>query len=135
MKQKGLTLWFTGLSGSGKTTITCIVEKELCHRGCRVERLDGDLVRTHLTNDLGFSKEDRHTNIRRVAYVADLKTRRDRVGILHFAIPRDADVLSANDPLLCRGICSLFAGGMHPTGCKGIVCQSIARGDPAVYGD
>jgi adenylylsulfate kinase len=72
---KGFTLWFTGLSGAGKTTISHLVETELRNRGSRVEVLDGDVVRENLSKGLGFSKEDRDTNIRRIAFVADLLSR------------------------------------------------------------
>ncbi|MFL5825407.1 MAG: adenylyl-sulfate kinase [Thermoleophilaceae bacterium] len=71
----GYTLWFTGLSGAGKSTIAGIVENELRDRGQNVEVLDGDVVRTNLSKGLGFSKEDRDTNIRRIAFVADLLSR------------------------------------------------------------
>ncbi len=73
--EKGFTLWFTGLSGAGKTTISHIVETALRERGSRVEVLDGDVVRENLSKGLGFSKEDRDTNIRRIAFVADLLSR------------------------------------------------------------
>jgi adenylylsulfate kinase len=73
--ERGFTLWFTGLSGAGKTTISHLVEKELRDRGSRVEVLDGDVVRENLSKGLGFSKEDRDTNIRRIAFVADLLSR------------------------------------------------------------
>ena len=73
--EKGFTLWFIGLSGAGKTTISQIVEQELRDRGSRVEVLDGDVVRENLSKGLGFSKEDRDTNIRRIAFVADLLSR------------------------------------------------------------
>jgi adenylylsulfate kinase len=73
--EKGFTLWFTGLSGAGKTTISKIVEEELHNRGSRIEVLDGDVVRENLSKGLGFSKEDRDTNIRRIAFVADLLSR------------------------------------------------------------
>jgi adenylylsulfate kinase len=73
--EKGLTLWFTGLSGSGKTTITTLLVKELRARGSRLEVLDGDIVRENLSKGLGFSKEDRDTNIRRIAFVANLLSR------------------------------------------------------------
>jgi adenylyl-sulfate kinase len=73
--EKGFTLWFTGLSGAGKTTISKIVEEKLRERGSRVEVLDGDVVRENLSKGLGFSKEDRDTNIRRIAFVADLLSR------------------------------------------------------------
>src|SRR5215216_3676344 len=73
--EKGFTLWFTGLSGSGKSTITGLLVEELKRRGSRVEVLDGDVVRENLSKGLGFSKEDRDTNIRRIAFVADLLSR------------------------------------------------------------
>src|SRR5215213_5683647 len=73
--EKGFCLWFTGLSGSGKSTITTHLVKELRRRGSRVEVLDGDVVRENLSKGLGFSKEDRDTNIRRIAFVADLLSR------------------------------------------------------------
>jgi adenylylsulfate kinase len=72
---KGFCLWFTGLSGSGKTTITTLLVKELRRRGSKLEVLDGDIVRENLSKGLGFSKEDRDTNIRRIAFVADLLSR------------------------------------------------------------
>ncbi len=81
----GFTLWFTGLSGAGKTTIAQIVERDLRERGLRVEVLDGDVVRTHLSKGLGFSREDRDTNIRRIAFVANLLTR-NGVGVIVAAI-------------------------------------------------
>ena len=72
---KGFTLWFTGLSGSGKSTLTGHLTGLFRERGCQVELLDGDEVRTHLSKGLGFSKEDRDTNIRRIGYVARLLAR------------------------------------------------------------
>jgi adenylylsulfate kinase len=71
----GFTLWFTGLSGSGKTTIAHLVGPELERRGHIVEYLDGDTVRTQLSKGLGFSKEDRDTNIERIGWVASRLTR------------------------------------------------------------
>jgi adenylyl-sulfate kinase len=81
MEQKGFTLWFTGLSGAGKTTLARLVEDELIARGHRVEVLDGDIIRTNLSKGLGFSKEDRDTNIRRIGFVCHLLTRNDVVAI------------------------------------------------------
>ncbi|MDQ2700870.1 MAG: adenylyl-sulfate kinase [Actinomycetota bacterium] len=75
MADKGFTLWFTGLSGAGKTTISELVSAELKARGSRLEILDGDIVRENLSKGLGFSKEDRDTNVRRIAFVADLLSR------------------------------------------------------------
>jgi adenylylsulfate kinase len=73
--EKGFTLWFTGLSGAGKTTISGHLEQELRARGSKLEILDGDIVRENLSKGLGFSKEDRDTNVRRIAFVADLLSR------------------------------------------------------------
>ena len=73
--QIGVTLWFTGLSGAGKTTISQAVEKELRLLNYKVESLDGDVVRQNLTKGLGFSREDRDENIRRIGFVANLLTR------------------------------------------------------------
>lgn len=81
MQRKGFTLWFTGLSGAGKTTLARLVETELSMRGHRVEVLDGDIIRTNLSKGLGFSKEDRDTNIRRIGFVCHLLTRNDVVAI------------------------------------------------------
>ncbi|PSO91248.1 MAG: adenylyl-sulfate kinase [Cyanobacteria bacterium QS_9_48_30] len=75
MNQRGVTVWFTGLSGSGKTTITQAVAEKLRARQHQFEILDGDIVRQNLTKGLGFSKEDRDENIRRVGFVAHLLTR------------------------------------------------------------
>jgi adenylylsulfate kinase len=75
MAENGFTLWFTGLSGSGKSTITGLLVEELKRRGSKVEVLDGDVVRENLSKGLGFSKEDRDTNIRRIAFVAHLLQR------------------------------------------------------------
>ena len=74
MKQ-GFTLWFTGLSGAGKSTLATMAAEELRGRGHSVEVLDGDEVRTNLSKGLGFSKEDRDTNIRRIGYVCKLLAR------------------------------------------------------------
>jgi bifunctional enzyme CysN/CysC len=72
---RGLTVWFTGLSASGKTTLCRAVYERLTARGCRLELLDGDTVRKHLSKGLGFSREDRNENIRRIGFVAGLLTR------------------------------------------------------------
>ena len=74
-KERGFTLWFTGLSGAGKTTVAEIVEHELRERGRRVEVLDGDIVRTNLSKGLGFSRDDRNINVLRIGFVANLLTR------------------------------------------------------------
>jgi adenylylsulfate kinase len=74
-KERGFTLWFTGLSGAGKTTIAEIVEHELRERNRRVEVLDGDIVRTNLSKGLGFGRDDRNINVLRIGFVANLLTR------------------------------------------------------------
>jgi adenylylsulfate kinase len=78
---KGFTLWFTGLPCSGKSTLAELVAQELERRGRGVEILDGDVVRTHLTKGLGFSKEDRDENIRRIGFVCKLLSRHGAVAI------------------------------------------------------
>lgn len=85
--QRGFTLWFTGLSGSGKTALAKTIEPILRNRGLRVERLDGDIVRQSLTRDLGFSKEDRDKNIERVTFVAKLLTRNGVAVLCSFISP------------------------------------------------
>jgi adenylylsulfate kinase len=74
-EQKGFTVWFTGLSGAGKSTLAEMLFHELRRRDMKVELLDGDVVRTNLSKGLGFSKEDRDTNILRIGFVANLLTR------------------------------------------------------------
>ncbi|MEH2128222.1 adenylyl-sulfate kinase [Nostoc sp.] len=82
MNHQGTILWLTGLSGAGKTTIANGVAQELQKRGCLVELLDGDLIRTHLSQGLGFSKQDRDTNVRRIGFVANLLSRNGVVAIV-----------------------------------------------------
>jgi len=85
--QRGFTAWFTGLPCSGKTTIADRVADILRENGYRVERLDGDIVRKGLTSDLGFSKEDRDENIKRVTFVAKLLTRNGVAVLATFVSP------------------------------------------------
>jgi adenylylsulfate kinase len=83
----GLTIWFTGLSSAGKTTIAAAVCEALRQRGCKVEWLDGDVVRQHLCRGLGFSKKDRDENIRRIGFVAELLTRNGIVAVVSAISP------------------------------------------------
>src|SRR5205809_130222 len=93
----GFTLWFTGLSGSGKSTIAHLVGPELDRRGLVVEYLDGDNVRTHLSKELGFSKEDRDTHIDRVGWVASRLTRQGGAVIAAAISPYEATRRAARD--------------------------------------
>jgi adenylyl-sulfate kinase len=79
---KGFTLWFTGMSGAGKSTVSERIFDRLRSNGAQVELLDGDVVRTHLSKGLGFSKEDRDTNIRRIGFVCELLTRNGVIAIV-----------------------------------------------------
>lgn len=96
---QGVTVWFTGLSGSGKSTVARILEKRLRAAGRKVEILDGDVVRTNLSKGLGFSKEDRDTNIKRIGFVCHLLTRNDVVAI-SAAISPYRDVRDYNRSLI-----------------------------------
>jgi adenylyl-sulfate kinase len=79
---EGFTIWFTGLSGAGKSTVSERVYARLKQNGAKVELLDGDVVRTHLSKGLGFSKEDRDTNIRRIGFVCELLSRNGVIAIV-----------------------------------------------------
>jgi adenylyl-sulfate kinase len=83
--QRGYTIWLTGLSGAGKSTIADLLSRTLHERGQKIEVLDGDEVRTHLSKGLGFSREDRDINIGRIAFVAALLTKHG-VGVITAAI-------------------------------------------------
>ncbi len=82
MKHKGFTLWFTGLSGAGKSTLSERVFEKLKLVGAKVELLDGDEVRTHLSKGLGFSKEDRDANVHRLGFVCQLLSRNGVIAIV-----------------------------------------------------
>jgi adenylylsulfate kinase len=102
MNNNGFTLWFTGLSGSGKSTLAEYLTPILKERGTPVEILDGDVVRTNLSKGLGFSKEDRDTNIRRIGFVAGLLAR-NGVCAITAAISPYRDVRRE-----CRTMCDNF---------------------------
>jgi adenylylsulfate kinase len=111
MEHKGFTLWFTGLSGSGKSALADVVAEDLKRRGMKVERLDGDIVRKSLTRDLGFSEEDRNQNIERVTFVAKLLTRNGVAVLASFISPynsiRDYSRKEIGDYILVYVKCSL----------------------------
>src|SRR5438067_3322528 len=136
----GFTIWLTGLSGAGKSTIARALETALQARGRRVEVLDGDVVREHLGQGLGFSKADRDTNIRRIAFVADLLTRHGAVVIVAAISPyreaRDAarqqigafvevHVSCSLDTLVQRDVKGLYARAL-----RGEVANFTGVSDP-----
>ncbi len=91
MMNTGFTIWFTGLSGSGKSTLSEVIEQHMKALGRNVEVLDGDIVRTHLSKGLGFSREARDTNIKRIGFVCNLLTRNGVICISAAIAPyRDA---------------------------------------------
>ena len=98
LNQKGVTVWMTGLSASGKSTIACILEQMLLHQKKHAYRLDGDNIRHGLNKNLGFSAEDRAENIRRVGEVAKLFTHGGIIAITSFISPykKDRDAVRAN---------------------------------------
>ncbi len=121
----GVTIWLTGLPSSGKTTIARELEKRFLDAGRRVEVLDGDVVRTHLTKGLGFSREDRDENVRRIGFVANLLSRngvvvlcsvispyravRDEVRALHEGRYVEVHVATPVDVCAARDVKGLYA--------------------------
>jgi len=99
MSDRGFVIWFTGLSGAGKSTIAEKLAPVLRQRGCKVEMLDGDVVRTHLSKGLGFSKEDRDTNIRRIGFVAHLLSR-NGVAVICSAISPYREIRDENRAMI-----------------------------------
>ena len=87
MEQKGVTIWFTGLPCSGKSSIADAVAEKLRQRGLKAERLDADIIRKHLWRELGFSKEDRDENIRRATFLSKLLTRNGIIVLTSFVSP------------------------------------------------
>lgn len=81
MRHQGFTVWFTGLSGAGKTTLSTLLAARLREGGCEAELLDGDIIRTNLSKGLGFTREDRDTNIRRIGFVCELLSRHGVIAI------------------------------------------------------
>jgi adenylylsulfate kinase len=137
---KGFTLWFTGLSGAGKSELSKRVEQILLERGMKVEILDGDVVRTNLSKGLGFSKEDRDINIKRIGFVCHLLTRNDVVAIAA-AISPYREIRDFNRNLIGRFVevyakCSIDAlrkrdpKGLYDKAIKGEIKNFTGVSDP-----
>jgi adenylylsulfate kinase len=121
----GFTLWFTGLSGAGKSTIAEIVGPELERRGILVDHLDGDVVRTNLSKGLGFSREDRDANILRIGFVAKLLTRHG-AGVIVAAISPYAETRDDRRPVR-RGVRGDVARRVRPPRREGSVREGVLR--------
>ncbi len=113
---EGVTLWFTGLPCSGKSAVADRAAEILKNGGYNVERLDGDIVRQDLTRDLGFSKEDRDENIRRVTFVAKLLTRNNVIVLTSFISPYKAmrGARPQGNRLVHRSLRQHAPGDLHP---------------------
>ncbi|MBM2826757.1 MAG: adenylylsulfate kinase [Dehalococcoidia bacterium] len=140
MGHQGCTVWFTGLSGAGKTTVANALTEILRERGCKVEVLDGDVVRTNLSKGLGFSKEDRDTNIRRIAFVAHLLSRNGVIAITAAISPyreiRDEARATIGDFIEVYAKCSLEAligrdtKGLYEKALRGEIANFTGISDP-----
>lgn len=124
---KGFTLWFTGLSGSGKSTLTHRLEQEFRARGYRVEVLDGDVVRTNLSRGLGFEKEDRDINIRRIGFVCDLLSRNGVIAV-SAAISPYQDIRDE-----CRALVESHGAAFVEVFTKCSLAQLVARDTKGLY--
>src|SRR6185436_15572605 len=129
MSQSGFVVWFTGLSGSGKSTLAAMLAGEIARRGVHVETLDGDEVRMHLSKGLGFSKEDRDTNIRRIGYVAKLIARSGSCAITAAISPyseiRDEQRRAAGGRF-CEVYCSCPIEALSARDAKGLYKKALA---------
>jgi len=124
----GFIVWFTGLSGAGKSTLAAMLSAELRERGVRVEVLDGDEVRTHLSKGLGFSKEDRDTNIRRIGFVAKLVARAGACAITAAISPyrEIRDEQRAASPRFVEVYCSCSIPALADRDAKGLYKKALA---------
>src|SRR5262245_6872438 len=129
MSQSGFVVWFTGLSGSGKSTLAAMLAAEIAHRGVHVETLDGDEVRLHLSKGLGFSKEDRDTNIRRIGFVAKLIARAGGCAITAAISPyheiRDEQRRAAKGRF-CEVYCECPIDALSERDAKGLYKKALA---------
>jgi len=132
---RGFTIWLTGLSGAGKSTLARALGEELLDRGCRVEILDGDEVRMNLSRGLGFSKEDRDVNIRRIGFVARLLSRNGVVAITAAISPyrrtRD-EVRAAHEAPFVEVLVDCDLGTLVRRDTKGLYARAM-RGEIANF--
>lgn len=137
LKQRGVMIWFTGLSGSGKSTIAIALERELHKRGLLCRILDGDNIRTGINNNLGFSETDRVENIRRIAEVSKLFIDTGIITIAAFISPNNdiremaARIVGPDDFL--EIFVSTPLAECEKAGRKGIVCQSSSGRNKKLY--
>src|ERR1035438_9235678 len=133
---KGFVIWLTGLSGAGKSTIASRLVQELGVLGRHVEVLDGDEVRTHLSKGLGFSKEDRDTNIRRIGYVAGLVARSGGVAITAAISPyrEIRDEVRAKTPNFVRASARSPMEDLPRRDVKGLYAKALAGEIPHFTG-
>jgi hypothetical protein len=134
---QGAVVWFTGLSGAGKTTLAQLVERELFARGVHCYILDGDNVRHGLNRDLGFSPEDRTENIRRIGEVANLMRDSGMICLTAFISPYLADRATARDlsaGVVPGGLLPVRAGGLRAARPQGPLQEGAGRPDPRVHG-
>src|SRR5882672_4959394 len=128
MSQRGFVVWFTGLSGAGKSTLASMLAGEIARRGTHVETLDGDEVRMHLSKGLGFSREDRDTNIRRIGFVAKLVARSGACAITAAISPyreiRDEQRRSIGR--FCEVYCECPIGILQRRDAKGLYARALA---------
>jgi ATP sulfurylase/adenylyl-sulfate kinase len=129
MSHQGFVVWFTGLSGSGKSTLAAMLAAEIAHRGIHVETLDGDEVRTHLSKGLGFSKEDRDTNVRRIGFVAKLVARSGSCAITAAISPYGEirnEQRRAAGGRFCEVYCSCPIDALSARDAKGLYKKALA---------
>jgi len=124
----GFVVWFTGLSGAGKSTLAAMLSEELGRRGVHVEVLDGDEIRAHLSRGLGFSKEDRDTNVRRIGYVAKVVARSGAVAIAAAISPYRAirDEQRAQSPRFVEVYCRCDLPTLTQRDPKGLYRRALA---------
>lgn len=133
---KGFVVWFTGLSGAGKSTLSALLAEELIRRGVHVEVLDGDEVRTHLSKGLGFSKEDRDINVRRIGFVAKLLARAGACAITAAISPYKSirDEQRAQIPSFIEVYCTASLEALTARDPKGLYKRALAGEIPHFTG-